>query len=201
MLTENATTPKRDLLSELETITERKAPTANAAQNSWNFSVDEEAEVIEETKADEPTPPAKGKEGEKKVTADEIKASAETGVAAFDLVNSILFENIVKYRFKSKNKKFFTEEDLELLQDELIFINKNQLDGKEFDLRDKWDKLMDKHETKMKRIPLSTSQRERLHFAFSEYAKIKNVTLGPETILAVAVIECLISKGIDAFTD
>lgn len=194
-----------DLISKLKQATETKIPNLKAAVKAWDFKDDEESEAdlapkntdTEKTQVKNDTENKTNPGEVKKLSKQELEASAESGATITEFVTSTLFEGIARIR----NKKKFTIDEWDKLEDRLIDEELSNLTGEDLKLRKKYDRLQNALEKKLEALETTDKQRKKMYDAFYKYSEITGKGLGPGWIIGATIIDVVIDKGIEAFTD
>lgn len=203
ILEETAEKTGQDLLSKLMVATEKKIPNINQAAKAWTFQDEPETEEIApkgtETTATQPNNANQDQQNNeaKKPTKQELEASAESGATIVEFCSSIIFEGIVKVRFSRK----FTDDEKQLLDEKVIDEAIENLTPEEQKLKRKYERLEKAKQRKLEEIETTDKQRKKMYDAFYKYSEVTGKTLGPGWIIGATIIDVVINKGIEAFTD
>lgn len=196
--------PEENLHDLLNQATEVKAPTKNVSSHTWTI---DDAEIIEETNTasnnpeqnntDETTDPVKNPP-EKKITDKAKRASARTVVNSIDLLQKSIFTPILSYKY---NKKFTPEEINRLDDKNLVDLKKDELEGEDLMLRNKWDRLMKKYNKKVDEIPFTDPEKADMEEAFYCYFDYKETTVSPMFFVGMNVVNNIGKRAIDILTE
>lgn len=198
----NQQSNSRDLLSELKKATAIKQPSTKKSA-TWNFDDDDVEQDLppvkdgqqstSETEKPKETPAKKTELSEK-----EIKAGAETGAAAVELLTSLLSEGIINFRYYRK----FTPEEREKLNNEILDKPDHQRTDDEQTMANKFERLMSQRDKKLGKVKMSETARERLIFGFTKHAEITGKpVMSPQYILGITIGESVIKSVFEALMD
>ena len=188
---------EKTLLDELKQATEKKNVSANQIK-SWKF---EEAEMAsdQEPNAETDAPAdTTNKPGLKKLTADQIKASAVASTAMVELLTVNLNQAIIYilYHFK------LTGEERELIKTDLLFKDFNNLSEPHQFLVRKYKHTKEERDLKIEKISPDKAARARMEQAFIQYTELTGQTfVTPKTNLAVCLLEGVAKSVIGAVID
>jgi hypothetical protein len=202
-----------DLLTTLAQVTEDKNPGNGnniISSDFWDQKDPEETTTEKSKKTEEKNNPEKTKnpavtedpaenkpERPKKLDREVKEASARTLVGMMNFTQKLIFTPIINYKFKKK----FSDEEIEKLDAGVEDKNKDELDGEDLALRNKWDRLMRKRDKKIQGIPFDEGEEKDLHTACFNYMDIKEKELPPEYFLALTAATIIGKRAIDAFFD
>lgn len=207
-----------DLMERLNVATERKEPTAETQSQTWDFS--EEAPNKEPQKPQTEAEPQKKPDNnfseaqkpktaitnptavqpdnvEPKISKEAKHASARIAVAMLNITQGAIFKPLLNRKFKKK----FTAPEAEKL-DTLADIPKTSItDDKDLALRNKFDKLLKRHNKKIDGVDLEEQEEKDLASAFYTYMDVTGKSLPPEYLLMIALLNTVGKRSIDLFTD
>lgn len=186
---------EKSLHEMLGDATEEKTPSEN---KSFSWNLDYEDVEFEEEKKDESkyTNSAVQKNKDPKEIEKDCKASSETLTAAIDTVFDMAGSFYLNHRFK----KNFSDEDWEKAKS-LQYKNPEKLEGEDLILYNRFKKLNDKRERKMKELPFDESGTERLNRIFFNYYKTTGKQISPEIMLYMGLCVAVLEKANTVFFD
>ena len=127
------------------------------------------------------------------------KAMANAGVSV-EAINQITI-TAGTWKINSKFKNKITEEQIEKLT-VLEDIPKEKI-SKEEDkmLLSKWERLMDKRDKKLGRLPMKEQNKSNMKEAFAAYHQATGKAMAPELLLVLAIVTHASEKGTEIFSD
>jgi hypothetical protein len=197
----------KSLLDQLEEATEVKPESENNKTFAWSGGEDkEENPLLNDIFTDinsnlgSTEKPKEQKSGSAKLSNEDKvknqKASAETLTASIDIVFDLLGTMILNYKFK----KNFTKDQLEQCKD-LQDKDINELTGDDLALRNKFDRLNNKRQSKLAELPFDAPATARLNGIFLNYFAITGKEFSPEIMLYMGLGVAILEKADTIFTD
>lgn len=174
-------------------------PSNNKRENiTWKSNKsDFEDDDDEDEPTDTNTAVQIAEEKKPKFTAASKAASARIFVRAFDTTQKLTFTLVQQKRLKKK----FTTKEVNIV-DKYEDIDRTTItDKNELKTLSKWDKIMKRHDQKIKAIPLTPEEKEDLKQMLMDYQDIQQELLSPAWGIALSIGDILIGRTIDVFTD
>lgn len=190
-----------DLLQKLSAKTQTKEPKAPGASDFWKSEQnDSDFEPKEKNSSNENSESPAGEKNEgsakNKLTQKEKEDSAKVAVGMLAMLNDLITKPVLNHKLKSK----FNEDEFEALE-QVIDKSISDLVGPELELRNKWDRLIKKHDAKRAKVDIGADEKKRLIEAFETYFDVKQTPLPPEWFLAFAAITFVGQRVIDISFD
>lgn len=156
----------------------------------WSeFDEDTPAEKTASTSEVKKDNPKEDVKSEKKKEENQ-RASGETLTSVIDAGLDILLSFFIDYRFKNN----FDENEWNKLL-EIIDKNISDLEGKDLELRNKYDRLKPIRDKRISRLPFEKDETDRLNRIFYNYYKVTNKELSPEILLWMGLGSAVLEKA------
>jgi len=182
----------------LDRVTQEKNASAESTEqkDNSNFFSKDENDFDPEPKTKNENEESTEEKPAQRLTRDMKIASANSIIGMINITTRI-FIPIHNRKFQ---KKFTKEEILKL--DKLVYKNSDQItDHEEISLKNKFDKLIKKHNKKLENVPLSEAEEKDLQTQLIAYMDFKNKTIPPEIGLLFNAISIIGNRVVDVTTD
>lgn len=190
--------PERDLLSELDRVTETKTPGAEGQNKPWGWGEDEVPIEPKTPGTTKTQPPANPGNPNQKLTEAQIKSAAVASAAGVEFITSLVTEGIINLRYFHK----FNEDERQKLDEYILDSAPEKLTEDEKQLSNRYNRLMDRRDKKIEKVTMSDKSRKRMEDAFEAYTVATGkVFLTPQTQLGLSVGESVVKAIIAAFID
>ncbi len=190
----------RNLMDELNAATPEKKP-STTKDPSWNFKDDEVEQEKGDVKSQQQEQNQQGAQQQdpnKSATQEQLLKGSQAAAATVEFCTSLLSETIInlKYYFK------FNAEEREKLDEEILDKPETKRTEEEQTLANRFDRLMNRRDAKLKNVKLSEQARKRMEDGFMEYAKITGKPpMNPKSLLYVTISEAVVKSVINAVLD